>query len=61
MEKKPALKVKASKLTEWLFSIPVIDGNNKNISVEVRLVSDKDGLRMRAICQDKLIPCPRTS
>lgn len=55
MEKKPSLKVKANKLTEWLFSIPAVDGNNKNISVEVRLVSDKDGLRMRALTQDNLL------
>lgn len=55
MEKKPTLQVKATKLTEWRFSIPVIDGKNKNISVEVRLMSDKEGLRMRAIVQDRLV------
>lgn len=49
------LKVKANKLTEWIFNIPSVGESKKPIAVEVRLLAEKDGLRLRATCQDKLI------
>lgn len=49
------LKVKANKLTEWIFNIPSVGESKKPVVIEVRLLAEKDGLRLRAICQDKLI------
>ena len=50
-----SLKVKANKLTEWVFHIPSVGQADKAISVEVRLLAEKSGLMLRATCQDKLI------
>lgn len=49
------LKVKANKLTEWMFNIPSVGECKKPVAVEVRLLVEKEGLRLRATCQDKLI------
>jgi hypothetical protein len=49
------LKVKANKLTEWVFKVPTFGGADKAIAVEVRLIAKESGLMLRAICQDNLI------
>ena len=49
------LKVKANKLTEWIFNIHSVGESKKPVAVEVRLLAEKGGLRLRATCQDKLI------